>query len=75
MMVHAITPETLYLILPFKVSQLAVLFARKSNIKIDEAIRIIYRSKTYQKLEQERSKLWHLGPVALLEVLTEELSE
>jgi hypothetical protein len=44
MMIHAITPETLYLILPFKVSQLAVLFARKANIEKDEAIRIIYRS-------------------------------
>jgi hypothetical protein len=73
MMIHAITPETLYLILPFKVSQLAVLFARKANIEKDEAIRIIYRSKTYQRLERESSKLWHLGPVALLEILTEEL--
>jgi hypothetical protein len=74
MMVNAITPETLYLILPFKVSQLAVLFAQTNNIKQDEAIRIIYRSQTYQKLEREGTKYWHLGPVALLEILTEELN-
>jgi hypothetical protein len=74
MMIQAITPETLYLILPFKVSQLAVLFAQRAHITKDEAIRIIYRSKTYQKLERESTKLWHLGPVALLEILTEELN-
>jgi hypothetical protein len=72
--VNAITPEKLYLILPFKVSQLAVLFAQKAHITKDEAIRIIYRSNTYQRLEQESTKLWHLGPVALLEILTEELN-
>jgi hypothetical protein len=72
--VNAINAETLYLTLPFKVSQLAVLFSRTNNIKQDETIRIIYRSQTYQKLEREGTKYWYLGPVALLEILTEELN-
>lgn len=67
----AITPEKLYLILPYKVSQLAMLYARKFNVSIIDAIRSIYRSNTYKELEREETKLWHLGPVALLEYISE----
>lgn len=66
-----INQENLYLILPFKVSQLAILYARKFNVSLLEAIRAIYRSRTYRQLEQESTKLWHLGPVGLLEYITE----
>ena len=66
-----ITSENLYLILPFKVSQLALLYARKFNVTVMEAIKAIYRSNTYKELEREETKLWHLGPVALLEQISE----
>lgn len=71
-MIEAITPEKLYLILPFKLSQLAVLYVRKFGVTTREALKTIYRSETYRRLEDEGTKLWHLGPVALLECLAEE---
>jgi hypothetical protein len=73
-MINPITAETLYLILPFKVSQLAVLFSDKHNVSTNKALKIIYNSETYKKLEREATKYWHFGPVALLETLEEELN-
>lgn len=67
----AITPEQLYLILPYKVSQLSMLIAKKFEMSILEAIRAVYKSKTYRDLEREETKLWHLGPVALFEYYQE----
>ena len=32
-----------------------------------EALRAFYSSKMYHELEDESTKLWHLGPVALYE--------
>lgn len=66
-----ITQQNLYLILPYKVGQLAMLYAKKFNTTILEAIQLIYRSNTYKELECEETKLWHLGPVALLEHISE----
>lgn len=68
-MTAPITSENLYLILPFKVTQMAILYAKKFNVKILEAIEAIYKSNTYKDLEREDTKLWHLGPVALMEYL------
>jgi len=70
-MIQAVTKETLYLILPYKVSQLAVLYARRFGVSAREAIIAIYRSNTYQQLEREETKLWHYGPVALMEYMDE----
>lgn len=70
-MINAITPDKLYLILPFKVSQLAVLYAKQLGISSVDALKQIYRSNTYRQLEDERTKLWHYGPVSLLEHLNE----
>ncbi|MBD5179488.1 MAG: hypothetical protein HDR46_05620 [Bacteroides sp.] len=64
---NAIKPEQLYLILPYKVSQLAMLIADNMKMPIIEAIRAVYRSNTYRDLSREETKLWHLGPVALFE--------
>ncbi len=63
----AITPDQLYLILPYKVSQLSMLISKKAGMPIIDAIRTVYRSNTYRELAQEDTKLWHLGPVALYE--------
>lgn len=70
-MINAITPDKLYLLLPAKVSQLAMLYARQSGKSIRQALIDIYRSDTYRRLEDEGTKLWHYGPVALLEELSE----
>lgn len=70
-MIATITPERLYLILPMKVSQLAVLYAKKFGKSTRDALTDIYNSNTYRQLEREDTKLWHLGPVALLEYISE----
>lgn len=67
----AIDSENLYLILPGKVTQMALIYAKKFNVSIMDALNKIYKSQTYKELEQEETKLWHLGPVALVEYLEE----
>lgn len=70
-MINAITPDTLYLILPYKVSLLAARYAQEHGGTAREAVERIYRSKTYERLACEDTKLWHLGPVALYDYFTE----
>ena len=38
-----------------------------TDMSIVEAMNHIYASSTYRQLEQEETKKWHLGPVALYE--------
>lgn len=68
-----ITQQNLYLILPGKVSKMATIYASHFGVSIVEALKRIYKSRTYKELENEDSKLWHFGPVALYEMLLEEL--
>ena len=67
----AITSDTLYLILPGKVSHLAMFIAKKTGMSVLDAIRTVYESNTYRQLAREETKLWHLGPVALYEYYLE----
>jgi len=60
-----ITQDNLYLILPSKVSRMAEMLADDNDISIIDAVKQIYASEVYQRLEQESTKQWHLGPVAL----------
>ena len=60
-----INHENLYLPLPSKVAWLADMLSEDKNMSIVEAMRIIYSSDTYKRLENEATKMWHLGPVAL----------
>jgi hypothetical protein len=41
----------------------------KRNLPIIPAIKLLYASKLYEKLEMENTKLWHLSPLALYELL------
>ena len=66
-----ITQKNLYLILPGKVSRMAAMYAADFGLPIIEAIRRIYNSATYRELEDENSKLWHCGPVALYQTFLE----
>jgi hypothetical protein len=74
MNIETVDESTLYLILPFKVSQLALLYIRKYGGSYLDAITRIYKSETYRRLEKESTKYWHYGPVALMECLDEELT-
>ena len=60
-----ITQYNLYLILPSKVSRMAEMLAEDSGMSIVQAVKEIYHSDVYKRLEQESTKQWHLGPVAL----------
>lgn len=73
-MIGRITDKNLYLILPGKLSRMAVMYAEDFGISIKEALKRIYNSDTYRELEKEETKLWHLGPVALYEMFLENTS-
>ena len=60
-----VTQDNLYLFLPSKVSWMAEMLAEVENIDIVEAVSKIYNSDVYKRLENEETKLWHLGPVDL----------
>jgi len=64
-----ITQDNLYLILPSKVSRMAEMLAADSGKSIVQAVKDIYLSDVYKRLEQESTKQWHLGPVALYQEL------
>ena len=44
------------------------------GIKNIEATELFYNSALYSMLENEESKLWHLSPLTLYELLEEELA-
>ena len=60
-MIGEIKQDNLYLLLPSKVSWLTAMLKAERDISLTEAIKAVYSSSTYQLLEQEDTKLWHLG--------------
>lgn len=67
-----ITSDNLYLLLPGKVSKMAVMYASDFGLTVTEALKRIYQSATYRQLEDEEPKLWHYGPVALYQMFLEQ---
>ena len=70
-----ITNKNLYLLLPGKVSRVAQIYAPDHHVTIIEAMRRFYHSDTYKRLADETTKLWHYGPVALYQEITDELKQ
>ena len=66
-----VTQDDLFLFLPSKISWKAEMLSEDKKISIINAIKEIYASDIYRRLENEETKLWHLGPVALYEEMTE----
>ena len=62
-----VTQQNLYLFLPSKISWMVDMLMEDEGISMVEAIKRIYQSETYRELEIEKTKMWHLGPVALYE--------
>lgn len=60
-----VTQKNLYLLLPSKLSYMVEMLVEDTKIEPIEAIKKLYLSETYSRLEQESTKMWHLGPVAL----------
>jgi hypothetical protein len=46
---------------------------KSRNVNEEDAFRLLYSSFLYSKFERESTKLWHLSPCALRELLNEEL--
>ncbi|MBU3808254.1 MAG: hypothetical protein H9802_07540 [Candidatus Phocaeicola faecipullorum] len=69
----SINQSNLYLLLPSKLSWMASMLAEDKGISIVDAIKQLYSSELYKKLEDEKTKKWHLGPVALYEEYEESL--
>lgn len=63
-----ITDKNLYLLLPGKVVAVSAIYAEEHRSSIKESMRMFYASDVYKKLQQEETKLWHLGAVALYEI-------
>lgn len=68
-----ITQENVYLLLPSKLSWMANMLAEDRGISIVEAMKLLYASDVYSRLEQESTKTWHLGPVALYQDFKSEI--
>ena len=62
-----VNQDNLYLFLPSKACWVANMISETQGISIAEAILEFYSSDVYRRLEDERTKLWHLGPVALFQ--------
>lgn len=62
-----ITQQNVNLLLPSKLSWMANMLAEDKGISIVEAMKLLYSSDVYARLEKEATKAWHLGPVALYE--------
>ncbi len=62
-----ITQQNVHLLLPSKLSWMANMLAEDNGISIVEAMKLLYSSDVYTRLEKEATKAWHLGPVALYE--------
>lgn len=67
-----VTQDNLYLFLPSKISWMAEMLSEEKNVSIVNAVKEIYASDTYRRLETEETKLWHLGPVALYEEIAKQ---
>lgn len=68
-----ITQENVHLLLPSKLSWMANMLAEDRGISIVEAMKLLYASDVYSRLEQESTKIWHLGPVALYQDFKSEI--
>lgn len=67
-----ITQQNLYLLLPGKINSLAKILVHEKGFSFFDAINMIYKSKTYKLLENEASKYWTFGLVALYESIIRE---
>ena len=68
------TPEKLSALLAILNPAIIQLIMDNKNLPSIEATTMFYNSSLYAMLENEASKLWHLSPLTLYELLEEELS-
>ena len=66
-MIPEINDSNVHLLIPGKAAHFARIYTEQHGDTMLEALRAFYSSKMYSELEDESTKLWHLGPVALYE--------
>lgn len=64
-MIPEITNKNLYLLLPGKVAAVVEQDVADHPQPMLDALRRFYHSNTYRLLEQEETKTWHYGSIAL----------
>ena len=67
-------PEKLSALLAILNPAIVQLIMENRNLTGIEATKLFYNSEIYAMLENEASKLWHLSPLTLYELLEEELA-
>jgi hypothetical protein len=67
------TAEKLSALLAILNPSVVQLIMDNRNLTNIEATKLFYNSALYAMLENEKSKLWHLSPLTLYELLNEEL--
>ena len=67
------TPEKLSALLAILNPSVVQLIMDDRKLTNIEATKLFYNSALYAMLENEESKLWHLSPLTLYELLNEEL--
>jgi hypothetical protein len=60
---------TLQMLIPMLIQTII----EKKDMTVIDSVKLLYFSKLYEKLEIENTKLWHLSPLALYELLEMEL--
>ncbi len=71
-MIPEINDSNVHLLIPGKAAHFARIYTEQHGGTMLEALRAFYSSKMYSELEDESTKLWHLGPVALYEEFEKE---
>ena len=66
-MIHEVTNNNVHLLIPGKAAHFARIYTEQHGGSMLDALRAFYSSTMYRELEDESTKLWHLGPVALYE--------
>ena len=67
------TPEKLSALLTILIPPVIRLIMDNRKLDNIEATTLFYNSELYAMLENEKSKIWHLSPLTLYELLEEEL--
>lgn len=57
---------------PLKIQSLLEELRKQRTLSLEEALHLLYTSRTYALLEKEDTKLWHYSPRMLIEMLTNE---
>jgi hypothetical protein len=68
------TPEKLSSLLSILNPAIIKMIIENKGLSNIEATKLFYNSALYAMLENEASKLWHLSPLTLYELLEEELT-